>query len=632
MLSDDIIFTEWFNDLVTFIQNFRFTQPPHERGFSSVDKAAVKRPWIYTKQDPTTDEFVWELDDDYAGHIILDDVAYAWDKSCNVYTLTEVSQNYVLTKIFDNTTPAYDFYSQDGNGERVKQKALVLDYLSELQTTAEVATWTVNADSQGNVVLKVTTSTFTNLMVGQFVYFPSGTTTDNFKYQIRQIIQYVSATEVYLSEQWYSDPAAVVDWAVWETIEIYKNVSKNIVFNNIKDADQNVLTYDLNGNTFYMRWLGGKDICKFDGKLWILALPSTSIAGSLSTGEFEIIDVSLVFWVAASNVWERVVLIQPYENYIVVFYNSRISVIWKFAVDENKVPLYNLNEIHSWFSAEGCNQAWLDDDGLYFYSKAKINFFRLDIKADNNSTIKWKPVRQWDKIKYMLSDTQLWYGIRSVDNVNVFWDHESLYILVEKWDTTVMFEYNKEVKWWLLHKFSQTFWEYHTQFYSDILMGCKTYLCLRSWWDDLWEEIKQIITITWPKQWMWTWITVYMVKILLAYYQNQIEFTSEIELGWALYEKQIQWDSDWIWYVDEQNIAASAWALGQVPLWYTVIWFNSLSEAISKIGLIWFKVMKSWVYYSYTMENANNKDLNIYKLSVLYKQDNPATVPATNSI
>ena len=631
MLSDDTIFAEWFNDTVSLIQNFKLTQPPHEAWFSIMQKAAIKRPWIYSKIDKITGQYVRSLTGDYAGHIVLDDIAYAWDKLWNVYTLKEWLVDYDIVKIFNNATPSHDFYEVDTNGEAVKQNATVIDYLSWYLTQATVATGTTNSNASGDVVLKVSTATFTPSSVGNYIYFPVWSI-DDFRYQIRQIIQYVSATEVYLNEMLYWDHIASPTLPVWQVVEIYSSIDKNVVFNNIKDSSQNVLTYDINWNAFYMRSLWGKDVCVFDGKYRSLSLSSTSVSWSLSTWEFEIIDIDLVFWAKTGNIWENIVSMTPYENYIVVFYNSRISVIWKIAIDSDKKPIYNLNEIHSWFSAEWCDQVEVDIEALYFYSKRKSDLFRLEINADNNSTIKWKPISQGTKIKYLMKNKDEWFDIRRFDHVNVFSDNDSVYILADKWVTSIMYEYNKEVKWRLTHKFSQSIRQYHTLFYDELLMWCNNLLCFRKWSDDLWNNIEQKIVITGPKQWMWIWMTVLKVKMLLAYYWTPLWFEITQEIWWSVYLNEMSWDDAWVEYVNKQNIAASSWALGTLPLWYSILWANNLKDKISKLWLVWFDVWKSWVYYVYTITNTDKDDLNIYSISVLFKQDNPATTPTNNNI
>jgi len=63
-----------------------------------------------------------------------------WDEECNIYRFEKIAGNFTLTKVFDNSVAEdYTIKTQDMYGNRMKQKAINVPYLSK-----HVKSWTAD--------------------------------------------------------------------------------------------------------------------------------------------------------------------------------------------------------------------------------------------------------------------------------------------------------------------------------------------------------------------------------------------------------------------------------------------------------------------------------------------------------
>lgn len=615
MLIDNFIPALWFNNNFSYLKNFEVAQWPHEEWVRMGRFFFIKKPWFYTEYDSAwnplrqlTGNFVWKY--------IVNDIMYVWDDLCYVYTFQKnVSNQYELVEIYNNPD-ALNIYTQDLQSNFVQQRSLQIQYLTENLSSWTVASATNTGGWGTDTELVVNEAgTFNITDVWKFVYFTSW----DWVFQIRQILVVVDAVTVWLNEAFYVIPSA---WDNWETYDRYDDV---IVFNNLKHADWRVLTYEVTTGDFHLRFLWWKDIAIYDGRFWILNEHWAAVWWSVLTWEYEIPDLTTARWDIVDKRWEKILSIQPYKTYLVLFYKTSIAIVWQIGQDASWNPIYNYNEIVSWVWIFSPTCYTLKEWSLYIFTRDK-SFVWLEIKPQSTNIIEWVLIPQADIIQGQLNN------IKTTDYVECF--SYDVWVGVFHSNPTIgtrIHKYTTEYKWRYYHESLVELKNYFWKLYDDKFICAERFVCIEWWESDLWNNIEQEVQVIWPWENYWNVFTILQIKILLWFYENIMDFEIELDLGgekfiWTIYDK-----AKWIAYIKRQNMASASWALWTLPLSFTVLWgINSLKDKISRIWLMWLRVGKSWVYYKVTIRNKDNKNFNFWSIMVQMKEGNPLTVPLGN--
>jgi len=622
MIVDTFIPTVWFNSVFSYLKNFEISLSPIEEWFKWTKFFFIKRPWFWTKKN-TQDQYVWELEWNYIWHYVYQDTWYVRDDLWKVYKFyKDTTNNYVLEKIYDNTD-WLEIYEKDTYWNYVQQRALTVNYLTEKLWSYTVQSANNFAWSWDVVELVVNEAwSFTSADIWKYLYFPYQASAD-WRFMFRQIVEVVDDRTVHLNEQLYTDPATIN--ISWQPIEKYDRLDEVIVFNNLKEpTTRQVLTYEITTWNFELRMLWWKDIAIYDWRYWNVTEDGSSVWWSVLTWEYEILDPDTAFWNVIEKRGERILSIYPYRNYLLIFYKTTIAVIRQIWKDSNWIPIYNWNTI-LW-------ETWIFSPESYFIKEWNLYVFTiwkkicsLEIKPQSTNIIEWVLQSQADIIQHKLND------INYTQRVKMFWYDVWIWLLVSDEYWTYIWKYTFEYKWRYYNESKKTLKSYYSWIYWDWMNWCERWVVLKWWETDLWEDIEQEVQIVWPQQTYWDAFTILQLKILLWYYDNVMDFEVELDLWHEKFITNIYDTSQWINFVQRQNIATWDWSLSTVPMSYNLYWWvNTLKNKINKIWLMSLRVWKSWVYYKFTLRNRNNKNINFWYLWVQYKQGNPLVAPIMN--
>lgn len=619
MFQEDFIAQQWLNSIFSELENYELVQNPTEEGFFWPTATLKKRGWLFTDVG-VGGVYNRETDWEIQGKVIIWWIAYFWDDECKVYRFEKSWWDFVMTKVYDNPD-GLTLKDEDMYGNRLKQKAIVVPYLSKF-----VNSWTAdsvlstNDDWSGNVKLVVNeVGIFSSASVGQYIYFTNDAST-NAKYQIRQIVEFIDDQTVFLSEMFYADPST---WSPNEAWETFETIDQVVVFNNLRDSDNLTLCIGVVDDEITFRNLWGNDIEIFEGRYWYINAYWSAVGGSFATGEYELLDQDTVLWASSDWRWQKMNSLILTKNYLMVNQETSISVVWQIAETETSAPIYNLNSIingDASFSPESIFYKW----GLYYIGK-DILLQWWDIVAVSTNLIYGETKNQWKIIQRYLNEIEPDTFVRTYDFGR--WP----VIQYVKDGITTMITYDNIYEWWLPRKYNLEIYDKFEMFYWELLIGVWNKICFKRWTDDLWEDIKVKCVITWSKNFVNSLFSLKKIKLSLGYYKNVVKFKMRLDLWYAVFEGKVEKDANGIEYLVRQNLAWSGWWLWYVPIGFnTVWWWNSLDDYIAKIGLIWIPIGKKCSYYKLTLENIDNFDLNIVGISVLTEWWSPYITPSVN--
>jgi len=621
MFQEDFIASKWFNTTFSELLNYDLVQNPVEDWFLWPTATLKKRPWLWTDVWPGW-EYLWQADAKIMGKHLVWWVSFMWDEECNIYRFEKIAGNLTLTKVFDNSVAEdYTIKTQDMYGNRMKQKAINVPYLSK-----HVKSWTadkllsLNDDGSWNVVLVVNeANTFSASSVWQYIYF-TNSASSNSRWQIRQIVELVDDKTVYLNQMFYWDP---IDWEIDEPWETYETIDQVVVFNNIRNDDWLVLCVWVNDNEAHARNLWWIDIEIFEWRYWHINSYWTSIWGSIGSWEYEILDPDTIRWSSLDSRWQRMNSLVLTKNYLLVNQETSISVVRQIAATADNDPIYNLNSIINWsasFSPEAIHYKW-----WLYYLWQDIVFEWWDIVAVSTNLIYWETKNQWEIIQRYLDRIESWDFVSTYNYGRwVIIQH------VKDWKTYILY-YDSVYEWWLPQEYNLEIYDKFEQFYWEHLICVWDKVCLRKWESDLWENIKVKVVVTWSKQYVNSLFSIKKIKLWLWYYWNIVKFKIRLDLWYAVFEWKVEKDANWVEYLVWQNIAGQQPWLWLIPFgFWNIWWWNSLNEYIAKVWLLGIPIWKKCSYYKLSIENIDNFDLNITGISVLTEWWNPYITPANN--
>ena len=636
MLQEDFLPQKWFNSTFSELNNFELVQYPTEKDwFFSETATAKKREWLYSEQlrDWT---YRRETDDDIMWKLVVGWVMFVWDKSCNVYRFDRVNWNYDLNKIYTAPATWVSLFTEDMYWRHVKQKAICISYLNKINKTFTADKHnSSNFDWENTTIAANEAWTFTDWswspteenMLSYYIYFPNNSSSQ-VRWQIRQITEiptWENGKKAYLSQQFYWEPE---NWAENEPCEVYEWIEDVVVFNNIRNADWQVLTIWISNNEAHFRNLGWIDVEMFEGRYWYINSYATSVGWSLASWEYEILDSSTVRGSSIDSRWQKMNSLVLIKNYLLVNMENSMSVVWKMATDDNDVdPIYNINSIINGECAI-TPEAIFFKDWLYFVTEDNL-FEGWDIKAISSNMIYWETTNQWEVIQTWLNKISYW------DFVSCYWIWRVKIIQHVYWWKTQMLVYDDLYEWRLPWDYNMEIYDRFDKFYDDWVIWVWDKLCLKRWNSDLWERIACKVSVVWSKNYINSLFSLKKIKLTLWFYENIQRFKVRVDLWFAVFEGHIEKWAEWVLYILWQNIAGQQleW-LWSTPIWLiTLGWGHDawwLSDYIAKIWLIGIPIWKKCTYYKITFENLENYDLNITWISVLTEWWNTYITPVVN--
>jgi len=619
MIAENFIAQQWFNSLFSELDNFELVQNPIEDWFLSNTATAKKRLWLFTDQW-TWWAYNWQTDWEIMWKKIIWWLAYFWDDQCKVYKFEKAGNSFSLTKIYDNPDGLV-LKTEDLYWNKIKQKAISISYVSTV-----LWSWTAddllstNDDWNWNVRLVVNEAgTFSAASVWQYIYM-TNQASDSAKYQIRQIVEYIDDKTVFLSEMFYADPTTRDSNEPWET---YESIDTNIVFNNLRTADNLVLTIDNNDNA-YFRNLWWNDIEIFEWRFRYINSYWSAVWWSMATWEYEILDPSTILWSSADWRWQKMNSLVLTKSYLLVNQETSMSVVWQIAATSASTAIYNLNSIINWDSAltpESIHYKWW----LYYLWKDRL-FQWWDIVAVSTNMIYWETKNQWMVIQKYLNQIEDWSFVRTYD-----YGRWPIIQYVQGWRTT-MLVYDQIYQGRLVRKYNMEIYDMFETFYWETIIWVWDKVCLRKWNSDLWQDIHVKCVVTWSKtNFVDSLFSLKKIKMSLWYYENVVKFKMKLDLWWSVFETKVEKDANWVEYLTWQNMAASNSSMWWIPLWFWNVWWgNWLSSFINKVWLIWIPIWKKCWYYKLTLENIDNFDLNIVSITMLLEWWNIYVTPSAN--
>ena len=646
MLQEDFLPQKWFNSIFSELNNFELVQYPTEKDWFFSEIATLKkREWLYSEKDHSW-EYKWQTDWDIMWKLVVWWTMFIRDDQCSVYRFDLVDWNYVLTKVYNNYIIWYDddqnpiyessLFTEDMYGRHVKQKAICISYLNKLNKT-----FTADKDNSSNFDWTNTTIaaneawTFTDWswgpteenMLSYYIYFPS-TSSSQVRGQIRQITEipaWENGKKAYLSQQFYWEPT---DWNVNEPCEIYEWVEDVVVFNNIRNAEWQVLTIWITNGETHFRNLGWIDVELFEWRYWYINSYGTSVGWSLASWEYEILDPTTVRGSSIDSRWQKMNSLVLIKNYLLINMENSMSVIWKMATWDNDVdPIYNLNSIINGESAI-TPEAIFFKSWLYFVSWDRL-FEWWDVQAVSSNMIYWETTNQWETIQTWLNKISYWNFVRC------YWLWRNKIIQHVIWWRTQFLVYDDLYEWWLPWEYRFAIYDQFDKFYDDWVIWVWNKVCLKRWDNDLWENISCKVYIVWSKNYINSLFSLKKIKLSLWFYNNVQNFKVKVDLWYAIFEWHIEKSAEWVLYIEWQNMAwqNKDW-LWPKPVWVVTLWWWNepwwLQDYIAKIWLIWIPIWKKCSYYKITFENLENYNLNITWISVLTEWWNTYITPVVN--
>jgi len=622
VLLDTIVPRKWWNQLVSYLNNFVIKRKPVPNEWFRQDEFFVtKRLWTWTSDERVTDsDIVW--------HIVSWSNIYIWDEDCKVYRFNYTGGVYSFDKIYNNP----DGFILDVT---VKSKALELWYVSDLE-----ATWVVNTYTTTSPYTLVTAAaTFTSDDINKYVYISHLNNSWNFSvwgWQFKRITKVNSTTSVDL------DSAFVIEPVAGDGIELYADINSVIVFNDIRktvtdagsiEQDFWLTLYD-NGTSvadWYERNMIWDDILLYDSKLWTVEWGRTIWASYILN--YEIIDSTSVIWNNSSGgrlqTFEDIIAIDEYQKFMMIYSTNSISLIRPIANTEG-TTLYGYSK-----GLSGMTLYWpysmTKKEGVPFIATNTKQIGIIEIKNNNEWVYDIYFNNQWYFIQDLLDSR-----IELDDTLRLFSDNETVNLMINKqWeDKTYLFRYYQHHQRWLPQEYNSSITSVFSKFLGDSYYTIWNKLCIAQGEDDLWDDIDQTFTIIWPQKEEATGRLCYLQQVVLmvGYYKNLLDFDVTIELWWDKFKLVVDKTTEGTLYTKRQNLASADWTLGTNILWYSILWGeNVLDEWISKIAMLWIKVWKwfAW-YYKVTLTNKDNSNINLGMIEPQYIAGNPYLVPIKN--
>lgn len=614
MNQEDFIATKWFNSIFSELRNFELVQNPTEDGFMSDTATLKKREWLYTEQ--------WvgwvynrQTDDVIRWKIVVWGVAFVWDDSCNVYRFEKDNNSYVLSKVYDNP-------GNESTIKEIRQKAIKIPYLSKY-----VSSWTAdkvlstNDDWNWDTKLVVNEDgTFTADSVGQYIYFTNSASAQA-RGQIRQIMEYIDWKTVLLSTMFYWDP---IDWEVDEAWETYETIDEVIVFNNIRNSNWLVLCVWVHDNEAHFRNLGGLDIEIFEWRYRYINSYWTSLGWSVASWEFEILDPDTIRGASLDARWQKMESLVLTKNYLLVNQENSMSVVWQIAATEDESPVFNLNTILTGDSAWGVDSLYYEWWLYYLWKNGVFKWW--DIVAVSSNIIYWETKNQWFVISRFLKEINDKTFVRLYD-----YGDGSIIQYINGWKTT-MLVYNSLYEWRIPATYNMEIYDKFEQFFWDLLICVGDKVCIRWWNNDLWEDIKVRVVVSWSDGYINSLFSLKKIKLSLGYYDNVVKFKMRLDLWGSVFESKVEKDANGVEYLVRHNVVGSNQGLWYIPFgfWAFGGQWTLGQPNIARVGLVWIPIWRKCSYYTLALENIDNYDLNIVWISVLTEGWAPYITPSNN--
>lgn len=627
MIADDFIPQKWLNSIFSELENYELTQNPYEEWFLWNTATLKKRDGLYTLKNSDW-SYDWETDGTILWKVVYGWLSFFWDDLGKVYRFEKIWWNYQMTKVFNNEDGIWDpivsIYDVDYNWNEVKQKAKIMSYVTTLKNswTADKVLST-NDDGNWNVVLVVNElAIFETTDVWKYIYF-TNSASNNAKYQIRQIVQFVDESTVYLSEQFYAEPSTR---AVDEVGETYDTIDNVVVFNNLRDINGLCLTVSTLSNAeIGYRNLWWIDIEIFEWRWWAISNYWTSVWGSLATWEYEILDPDTILGSSTNGRWQKMNSLILFKNYLMVNIENSIWVIWQIWANSTVTPIYNLNIILNGESSFSVDSLCEKDSGMYFIWKDRI-FNSWDINAVSTNIIQGVTKNQWIIINHFLSQ------IKDSDYVRVYDYGKWIMIQYANSLGTTMLAYDDIYECWLpwIYNWLEIKDKFEL-FYGDLLIWVGDKICIKQWNIDITENISVKCVVTGSKQIVNSIFSLKKIKLMLWYFWNSVQFKITVNIGKQVFLWTTTKDADGILYLMWQNIAALWGTLGSSPIGFNQLWgVNTVAQSMAKVGLIGIPIGRRCTYYKITLENIDNYDLNICWITALIESWNPYVTPLQN--
>ena len=598
--------TSWFNWAFSSIVNCGISIPPFETSYK-------KDKFFFTKRDGLTE--VFQADADIVQIFAYSNIIYFYDTAKNVYKWTKTWDDYNIAKIYTATNAEADnvtLWEEDFDGSEMSQQIFSIPYVVDKVSTATVDWVATVSGVWEEPYLVVNEDTFTSADLGRYVYIPD--TSENAKYQIREILEVESATKVLLNFSFYNVPSD------WDTVEIYDRVWDTIVFNNLRKSDNDVLTFDLDDDK-YFRHYWGRQTFLYDWKLWILNNYWTSLGWSLWTGENEILDPATVLWFVKDNKAQKIISAVPYAWNVVLFYDNKVSAVWRVWEWSDWEPIYTLRDVLQWIGIKTVESFDIREWGLYFLS-ANNRFYGLALESIDERTLQGRVKNQWFVIQELLDKYSDW------DNYYIYSDSAWLNILIAYADKTYVLKYLQDYEWWAEHRYNKKLKKYFKNYLGKEVMIYWDKLAEKWGEDDIWEEIEQYVEVTWPDEVYGNMFVLHFIKLMLWYYWEKTDCNIRVETSNWIYEWYLEHSasgSQWVSYQEED------WSLGNNSLGYWVLWWWE-DISVWNTTLLGLKLRAWWVYYKIKIGNKDNNALNIWLIQTLYSPANTLTVPKWNYI
>lgn len=595
---DDQFFIEkWFNTVFNSIENMDIAVRPSQIWFTHDHLFFKKRKWLFSLQDPSTSDYLWDtkwniMNADYFWDNIIWFNDDSWDETLFIYNNSIETVSYIPV----NSDFEYDssYWNQmfriDYVGGWTFWPTLTVD-LHDFPTTAN----------------KVKFNQWINWE--DYIWKQLYVIDWNWAFQRAEVIDYESTDTLIL--------AFPLDIKIdnWDSVIFYNKIISQYWIPSWRDWDY-ILAVDDEGNVMKRYFPNIKYFVEWSGRIWWLhkdwlAMISFDLLQYEIPSIWEIVE----FWSSKPfSLW-------LFAWYLVMFFQNKIGIIREERIWQT-TPVYLYQDVlNIWVYSK--DAFYIDWSDFYIFSKDK-RFYSVWLMTAWNWQVYW----QTEDNSLILANYFSKFFWWEVEFHRLWW---ILYLVYKKAWQIEVYKYYNIYEWWIRDTYDYTpnFMNMFIWLWESEYISVWNLICRMSWNTDLWNNIRQYLSISWPVAHKMKQCVFNQIKIRLWYSREALDWVLKFKVGWLTYAESIK-DLKELEHVQAINamFEPSNNTMWNEQIWNSPFWWQDeayiqwlLNSYVDEFDVI-FKVSKSWQYALFEIENDSDKQLYIWGIWLQYQPQN----------
>lgn len=309
----------------------------------------------------------------------------------------------------------------------------------------------------------------------------------------------------------------------WDLFKFYSQITTQHLIPQLKDPanEENIISFDLQWNINSRYFPNVKAFVEFDNRFAYIPQTLWSSGSGINFTDniyMEITDINLsinLWWLAPLN-------IDVLAGNLIIFFNNKISILRKVQVSE-EVFFYQVQDIlNYWLFSR--NSYLIDWSNFWIFTSDKRMLW-VWLQIAGNWDVVGVTENAWVVLTNYFNKFDDCAGSRVLMHKN--WNELFLVYSCPHW--VQVFKYNEIYQAWLVNEYENVWFNF---FKNLVSIGGTTYTMsgdkvVFMWgWDDLWQNIKQLIRTRWPEN-------AYMFNTLVQMFQIRIWFDGN-KITWKL--------------------------------------------------------------------------------------------------